>query len=104
MNEVEKVIALCKQTNTPISTLEKACGFANGYVSRLRKGFFPPDRKERINAYFGRNIFEGDTDSDNQLLTEAEIFAIEYINADELTKQMIKRLLAYSRKIGGKDA
>lgn len=48
MNAVERVIGTCKGRNIPLSHIERACGFANGYLSGLRKGTIPFDRIEKI--------------------------------------------------------
>lgn len=52
MNSVEKVKILCKENKTPVSKLERDLGFANGYISQLRKGVFPTDRALAIARYF----------------------------------------------------
>lgn len=51
MNSVERVRALCKERNIPISRLERDLGFANGYISQLRKGVFPSNRLLEIAEY-----------------------------------------------------
>lgn len=52
MTSVEKVKALCKENRIPVSKLERDLGFANGYISQLRKGVFPTDRAVAIARYF----------------------------------------------------
>lgn len=37
MNTVDRIKAICKERKIPISRLEKACGFANGYIGQLKK-------------------------------------------------------------------
>lgn len=56
MNSVERVKALCKERKIPISSLERNLGFANGYISQLRKGVFPSDRLVKIAGYFSVSI------------------------------------------------
>ena len=51
MNAVERVKKICKERKIPISRLEYDCGFANGYISQLRKGTFPDDRLRVISQY-----------------------------------------------------
>lgn len=51
MNSVDRVKNLCKERKIAISKLEKDCGFANGYISQLRKGVFPTDRLIVISKY-----------------------------------------------------
>ena len=53
MNSVERVKAICKERKIAISTLEKACGFANGYIGQLKKGTFPAERLNKIANYLG---------------------------------------------------
>ena len=52
MNAVDRVKALCKEREIPISRLEKDLGFGNAYISQLKKGFFPDDRISKIADYF----------------------------------------------------
>ncbi len=51
MNSVERVKEICKNRKIPISKLEKDLGFANGYISQLRKGVFPDNRLIAIADY-----------------------------------------------------
>lgn len=51
MNSVELVLSVCKERNIPIAKLERECGFANGYVKRLRRGTFPSDRAQIVADY-----------------------------------------------------
>lgn len=52
MNTVDRVKSLCKERGVPISRLEKACGFANGYIGQLKKGSVPADRLAKIAKFF----------------------------------------------------
>lgn len=56
MNSVERVKNLCKERKIPISRLEKELGFANGYISQLRKGVFPSNRLVEIAEYLGVSV------------------------------------------------
>ena len=51
MNTVERIKTICKERKIAISTLEKACGFANGYIGQLKKGSVPDDRLIKISDY-----------------------------------------------------
>ncbi len=51
MNSVERVKIICKQRSLPLSKLEKDLGYANGYISQLKKGTFPADRLYQIAKY-----------------------------------------------------
>lgn len=56
MNSVERVRELCKERKIPVSRLEKELGYANGYISQLRKGVFPADRLLEIANYFSVSV------------------------------------------------
>ena len=56
MNSVERVKNLCKERGIPVSRLEKELGFANGYISQLRKGVFPSNRLVEIAGYLGVSV------------------------------------------------
>lgn len=56
MNAVERVKTICKERKIPISKLESDCGFANGYISQLRKGVFPDDRILKIAEYLDVSV------------------------------------------------
>lgn len=44
MTTVERLKALLKERKIAVSTLEKACGMSNAYISQLKKGSIPADR------------------------------------------------------------
>lgn len=50
MNAVERVLAICKERGIAVSKLERECGFANGYIARLKKTL-PEDRLRKIADY-----------------------------------------------------
>ena len=56
MNTVERVKMICKDRKIPISRLERECGFANGYISQLKKDSIPADRLQIIASYLGMDI------------------------------------------------
>ena len=56
MNAVETVKGICKERNIPISRLERECGFSNGYISKLKKGYFPIDKAEKIANYLNIDV------------------------------------------------
>jgi len=58
MNTVERVKMICKERKIPLSRLERECGFANGYISQLKRGSIPADRLQIIAAYLGMDIKE----------------------------------------------
>ena len=56
MNSVERVKQLCKDRKIAISRLEKDLGYANGYISQLRKGTFPAERLAEIAHYLSVSV------------------------------------------------
>ena len=50
-NSVEFVRSICQQRRIPISTLEKACGFSNGYLNPKKMARIPYDRALLIGKY-----------------------------------------------------
>lgn len=56
MNTVERIKEICKNKKIPISRLEKDCGFANGYISQLKKGALPDDRLKIVSEYLDVTI------------------------------------------------
>lgn len=50
-NSVEFVRSICHQRRIPISTLEKACGFSNGYLNPKKMTRIPYDRAVLIGQY-----------------------------------------------------
>lgn len=52
MDTVERIISICKNRKIPISRLERDCGFANGYIRKLKEGKMPADRLFIVAEYF----------------------------------------------------
>lgn len=52
MNTVERIKEECKKRKIPVSKLERDCGFANGYISGLKRGVMPYDRLSKVADYF----------------------------------------------------
>lgn len=81
MTEVEKVIEKCRETGTTLAALERSCNFANGYIGRLKKGFFPPDRLQKIADYFGVTVAyfreQGETPFDYSLSVDEKDLILE---------------------------
>ena len=64
MNTVERIKGICKERHIPISKLERDLGFANAYISQLRKGVVPSDRLAKIANYLGvttQYLIDGET-------------------------------------------
>ena len=52
-NSVEYVRNLCQQRRIPVSTLERECGFSNGYLNPKKLTRLPYDRAVVIAEVFG---------------------------------------------------
>ena len=92
MNAVERVKTICKERKIPISKLESDCGFANGYISQLRKGVFPDDRILKIAEYLNTSV--------NYLMTgNKKEFTVETANMDSELIFMEKRIQEYALKL-----
>lgn len=51
MTTIDRVKSICKERGIPMSKLEKDLGFANGYISQLKKGSLPDDRLNAVASY-----------------------------------------------------
>jgi len=51
MNSVERIKNVCREKKIPFHRLEMACGFANGYIAKLKDGKIPADRLYKIANY-----------------------------------------------------
>ena len=51
MTTIDRIREICKERNIPISRLEKACGFSNGYINSLSKGVMPFDRLYKVAVF-----------------------------------------------------
>ena len=92
MNAVERVKTICKERKIPISKLESDCGFANGYISQLRKGVFPDDRILKIAEYLNTSV--------NYLMTGKDMeFTVEMADIDSELLFMEKRIKEYALKL-----
>ena len=52
-NSVEYVRNLCRHRRIPVSTLERECGFSNGYLNPKKLTRLPYDRAVVIAEFFG---------------------------------------------------
>lgn len=88
MNTVERVKSICKERKIAISTLEKECGFSNGYIGQLRKGVIPDDRLGKIATYFHVSVDYLMTGEDKR--TDTPVFEPEHIELISLYSQLEK--------------
>lgn len=110
MNTVERIKQICKERKIPISKLERDCGFSNGYIGQLRKGTVPDDRLLIISKYLNESIEYIMNGEDVQwdpaeqkmeytisLSEEEQEILMNYRKADDTQKEMIRRILSYSK-------
>lgn len=93
-NSVEFVKKICKERNIPISRLEKECGFANGYISQLKKGTFPADRLKKIADFLNLpSDYILSLGKDSELVEESEVFEIDLNKLQGDRKQFAESLI-----------
>ena len=105
MNSVDRVKAICKERNIPISKIEKDLGFSNGYIGQLRKGTFPADRlvliAEFLNVtadYLLTGKENAPVETDKRSVTDDDIQFALFGGNDEITEKMydeVKKFAAY---------
>lgn len=109
-NSVEYVRSICKERSIPISVLESACGFSNGYLNPKKLTKIPFDRAIKIAEYLSipvETILTNDpekrelltnektpTETSERTITEDDIKAAFFEGADDLTKEDIDLLWA----------
>jgi len=67
-NSVEYVRDICQQKRIPVSALEKACGFSNGYLNPKKMARIPYDRAVLISKYLDIPVSRILTGQDNSEL------------------------------------
>ena len=55
-NSVQFVRDICKERGIPVSQLEKACGFSNGYLNAKKLTRLPYDRAQLIADYLELDV------------------------------------------------
>lgn len=88
MNCVERIKSICKERKIPISRLERACGFSNGYIGQLRKGTMPAERLEKVAEFLGVDA--------RYLLTGEEII---YFPAESQSEEEADDLIALLKEL-----
>lgn len=108
-NSVEYVREVCKQRKIAISVLEKACGFANGYLNPKKMARLPYDRAVSISEYLGipvELILTGEeTDKapaepgKGDVLDDVDVaFYGEYKELSEDDKEIVRSMVATMRQ------
>ena len=98
MNAVERVKTICKERKIPISKLESDCGFANGYISQLRKGVFPDDRILKIAEYLNVSVDYLMTGKDMEFTIEMAEIDGQLIMMDKILKEYAIKLCNLSKE------
>lgn len=87
MTAVQRVKDICKERKIAISKLESDCGFANGYISQLRKGTFPNDRLIKISEYLNVSMDYLINGKDIEFSSEMAILDAKITMSDKETKE-----------------
>lgn len=85
MNTVELVKKICKERNIPISRLERDCGFANGYIRKLKEGKFPSDRLLTLANYLDVTVDYLINEEESQQIDK---YALNDIDNKDISKDM----------------
>lgn len=98
MTSVERIKEICKERGIPIMKLEQACGFANGYIRKLKRGTLPDDRLFAVAEFLGLSP---------EYLATGEETEGYYLNAEtaQIAQEMfedpdMRTLYALKEKIG----
>ena len=107
-NSVEFVRDICHQRRIPVSALEKACGFSNGYLNPKKMARIPYDRAVLIGKYLDIPVSRILTGEDNAQLepakvsvTDADIKFALFGGDGEITDAMyeeVKRFAAFIKQ------
>lgn len=108
-NGVEFVRNICRERNIPIATLEKDCGFANGYLNPRKIKKVPYDRAVIIGAYLGISpdlILKGEETENapaeggkGDMIDEVDLaFYGEYKELSEDDKEIVRGMVATMRQ------
>lgn len=93
-NAVDYIREICKERRIPISALENACGFANGYLNPKKLKKIPYDRAVKISNYLKvpvsklLNLSVFGSDLENIISSESQRLGIP---EDELIDEFLKR-------------
>lgn len=101
MTDIERVRALCQERKIPVSHVEKALGFSNGYLNPKKAKTISYDRMVKIAAYLDvpiSKIFMGDptveeTKIPDPVRVEDEQFIQLYQAAPQWLKDQVRALL-----------
>ena len=101
MNTVERIKSILKERKIAVSKLERECGFANGYISQLRKGSIPDDRLKiiadylEVSSYYLTTGKEFSSDYTLQVGESETNVLIEYHKLAESNRKEVERMVKY---------
>lgn len=101
MNTVERLKSILKERKIAVSKLERECGFANGYISQLRKGSIPDDRLKIIADYLNVSSYylttgeEFSSDYTLQLGESDANLLLEYHKLSDSNRKQVERMVRY---------
>ena len=98
MNTVERIKSICKEQKIAISTLEKECGFSNGYIGQLRKGSMPDDRLRKVADFLELSTNYLMYGADVEFSQEMAFIDVKLSNLPIKTKEYALKLAALSEK------
>ena len=92
MTDIERVRKICKEKGIPISKLEQALGFSNGYLNPKKAKSIPYQRLASIAAFL--NVPISDLLYGIDLKTNSETTKSPVPNEDEADKSELIRILS----------
>lgn len=101
MNTVERLKSILKERKIAVSKLERECGFANGYISQLRKGSIPDDRLKiiadylKVSSYYLTTGEEFSSDYTLQLGESDANLLLEYHKLSDSNRKQVERMVQY---------
>ena len=110
-NSVQFVRDLCRQRQIPVSTLEKDCGFSNGYLNPKKMTRIPYDRAVIIGNYLGispNRILTGEdspeTSGASRTVTDADIKFALFGGDGEITDAMYEEVKKFAAFVKMREA
>lgn len=102
MDLYDKVSELCAIKGIAKSELESILGISKNSIHKWKKSNPSLNTLVKLSDYFDISIdylVRNSLEKDTLLSPEENNLIIEYRNSDDTTKEMIRRLLAYSEKL-----
>ena len=110
-NSVEYLRELCRQRKIPVSQLERACGFSNGYLNPRKLTRLPYDRAAAAAEYLGitpAEVLTGQKETapsagSGSRVTDEDIKFALFGGDGEITDEMyeeVKKFAAYLKHRG----